>query len=145
MLEDVRPHRQTPGPAYLRTILRDQAIRRGDCEALTRADIQYDMLKCIFDDTNAVFTNIPPRGPHGKKATFRDLYLHALLSSPLATRTLREQVAKYPQFADDFAKITLLVNVGRINTKMACEYSFITIYITECHIPFHELQGGHNF
>lgn len=114
----IEPHAT---PAYLRTILRDQAIRRNDCEPLTRADIQYDMLKCVFEDTRAVFTNIPPRGPQGNKATFRDLYIYTLLASPLATRTLREQVARYPEFATDFAKIALLVNVGRINTKMACE------------------------
>ena len=33
---------------------------------------------------------------------------------------LRDKMTETPEFGTDFAKISLLANVGRINTTMAC-------------------------
>ncbi|KAA1468632.1 hypothetical protein DENSPDRAFT_815036 [Dentipellis sp. KUC8613] len=92
------------------------AIKHAEAEPLTRRDIQYDLLGYIFGDTNRVFTD--PNAPDARKTTFRDLYVHALIQSSRCSRALREKMQDNPDFATDFAKISLLANVGRINTTM---------------------------
>ncbi|KAI0281637.1 hypothetical protein BGY98DRAFT_958285 [Russula aff. rugulosa BPL654] len=54
----------------------------------------------------------------GGMVTFRDLYVHALMSSPRCSKALREKMQETPEFATDFAKMSLLANVGRVNTTM---------------------------
>lgn len=96
-----------------------------DAEPLTREDLQYDLLHHIFDDKQAVFTDPNPTlhsEPALTKVTFRDLYVNALVRSPRSSKVLREKMLDTPQFGTDFAKISLLANVGRINTTMACEW-----------------------
>ena len=100
------------------------AIKRADAEPLTRSDLQYDLLKCIFDDEQAVFTDpfeTLGRKPAGSKVTFRDLYVNALVNSPRCSKNIKDKMVETPEFGNDFAKISLLANVGRINTTMACE------------------------
>jgi hypothetical protein len=93
-------------------------IKKNDAEALTRVDVQFDLLNCIFSDTRAVFTNQTP----GKttKLNFCDLYVNALFNSTKCSKVLKEKMLETPQFAIELAKISLLTNVGRINTTMAC-------------------------
>lgn len=106
------------------------AIKRADAEPLSRADIQYDLLKCIFDDEHAVFTDpfgLPDGWPAGTKVTFRDLYVSALVSSPRCSKNLKDKMVETPEFGTDFAMIALLANVGRINTTMACEFVLVVV------------------
>lgn len=93
-------------------------IKKNDAEALTRVDVQFDLLNYIFSDSKAVFTNQTP----GKttKLTFCDLYVNALFNSTKCSKVLKEKMIETPQFAIELAKISLLTNVGRINTTMAC-------------------------
>ena len=101
------------------------AIKRADAEPLTRADLQYDFLKSIFDDDQVVFTDpFQTLGgkPPGSKVTFRDLYVNALYNSNKCSKVLKEKMVENPAFAIEFAKISLLTNVGRINTTMACMF-----------------------
>ncbi|KAF9056372.1 hypothetical protein BJ165DRAFT_1432892 [Panaeolus papilionaceus] len=98
------------------------AIKRADGEPLTRADIQFDLLQDIFNDTHEVFTDpyVSSSGDAaGKKICFRDLYTKAILHSPKATKALKDKMAESPVFALDFAMLSLLVNVGRVNTTMS--------------------------
>ncbi|TDL28352.1 hypothetical protein BD410DRAFT_780848 [Rickenella mellea] len=98
------------------------AIKRNDAEPLTREDIQYDLLNHIFNDDHAVFTDpysTLNNETHTAKVTFRDLYVNALVNSPRSSKVLREKIVDTPQFGTDFAMISLLANVGRINTTMA--------------------------
>ena len=100
------------------------AIKRADAEPLTRADLQYDFLKSIFDDDQVVFTDpFQTLGgkPPGSKVTFRDLYVNALVNSPRSSKNIKDKMVDTPEFGNDFAKISLLANVGRINTTMACK------------------------
>lgn len=60
--------------------------------------------------------------PVGSKVTFRDLYVNTLFHSPRASQASRDKLSKSPTVADEFAKISLLTNVGRINTTMSCKY-----------------------
>jgi Ino eighty subunit 1 len=97
-------------------------IKRVEGELLTRRDLQYDFLRNIFSDTYAVFTNPwPDQGdPPGSKLTFRNIYIKTILHSTKATKAFRDKLADSDIFAEDFAMIALLVNVGRINTTMSC-------------------------
>jgi Ino eighty subunit 1 len=119
---------QRPSPAVgaKRTI----ALKRVDGEPLTRVDIQYDVLSTIFHDTHAVFTDpYPSDDTPTAKITFHDLYLKTILQSPKATKALKDKMADSPAFAEDFAMLALLVNVGRVNTTMSCK-SYLTL---NCH------------
>ncbi|KAG6845963.1 hypothetical protein H0H87_011011 [Tephrocybe sp. NHM501043] len=74
---------------------------------------------------NAVFTNpTPGANPlcgKSEKVTFAELYISALYNSNKCSKVLREKMVETPAFATELAKISLLTNVGRINTTMACE------------------------
>jgi Ino eighty subunit 1 len=108
-----------PSPTSARKVI---PIKRVDSEPLTRSDLQYDLLHNIFADAHAVFTNPWPNSgnPSGTKLTFRDLYIKTILNSTKATKAFREKLSESDIFAEDFAMIGLLVNVGRINTTMSC-------------------------
>lgn len=110
---------------------RKLALKRTDGEPLTRQDLQYDVLCGIFEDQHAIFTD-PFSDARSGKVTFRDLYVNALINSPRSSKVLRDKMNDVPEFGTDFAKISLLANVGRINTTMACASSFISRHITIC-------------
>ncbi|KAM5538199.1 hypothetical protein V8D89_008086 [Ganoderma adspersum] len=98
------------------------AVKRQDGEPLTRVDLQYDMLHAIFADRHVVFTDphTTIRGdPAGTRVTFRDLYVNALIHSPKCSKASRDKIRESPEFGNEFAMISLLSNVGRINTTMA--------------------------
>ncbi|KAF9068015.1 hypothetical protein BDP27DRAFT_1295545 [Rhodocollybia butyracea] len=92
-------------------------IKRNDAEILTREDVQYDLLEYVFADETAVFTPQTP-GP-STKITFRELYLNALYHSNKCSKVLKEKMVETPAFGVELGKISLLTNVGRINTTMA--------------------------
>ncbi|THH32009.1 hypothetical protein EUX98_g2189 [Antrodiella citrinella] len=98
------------------------AIKHLDGEPLTRHDIQYDVLYYLFSSTEAVFTDPFPTihgGPAGTKVTFRDLYVNALAHSSKCSKVTKDKLLETPEFGVEFSKISLLSNVGRINTTMA--------------------------
>ncbi|KAJ4486372.1 hypothetical protein J3R30DRAFT_3446227 [Lentinula aciculospora] len=92
-------------------------IKRNDAEILTREDVQYDFLHYIFVDETAVFT--PQTPASSSKITFRELYVNALYHSNKCSKVLKEKMVETPEFGVELAKISLLTNVGRINTTMA--------------------------
>ncbi|KAI0257299.1 hypothetical protein BJV78DRAFT_1277848 [Lactifluus subvellereus] len=99
------------------------AIKHQEAEPLIRRDLQYDFLHHIFAAQERVFTDptlSPSKGDASSPSTvtFRDLYVHALMNSPRCSRALREKMQETPAFATDFAKMSLLANVGRVNTTM---------------------------
>ncbi|KAI0757166.1 hypothetical protein C8Q80DRAFT_1215869 [Daedaleopsis nitida] len=98
------------------------AVKRQDGEPLSRVDLQYDLLYSIFADKHAVFTDpyTTIRGDSaGTKVTFRDLYVNALIHSPRCSKASRDKIRESPEFGNEFSMISLLSNVGRINTTMA--------------------------
>jgi len=131
------PGRTSPAPAT--PTRRVVPIKRADGEPLTRADLQFDFLNAVFSDSNAVFTNpyAPPKpdggaggggggggevGESSAKITFAELYTNAIAHSSKATKVLKETMRESPAFAVDFSMLALLVNVGRVNTTMSCEW-----------------------
>ncbi|OBZ79561.1 Ino eighty subunit 1 [Grifola frondosa] len=92
-------------------------IKRSDAEPLTREDLQYDLLYYIFADrTTAFVDHLAPGKP---LVNFCDLYVNALYNSSKCSKVLKDKMVETPAFAIEFAKISLLTNVGRINTTMA--------------------------
>jgi len=110
------------------------AIKHQEAEPLTRRDLQYDLLHHIFAADERVFTDptLPSSKEEGPEAstavTFRDLYVHALMSSPRCSKALREKMQETPDFATDFAKMSLLANVGRVNTTMTCPFTLTLFF-----------------
>lgn len=83
------------------------------------------MLNDIFSDRTVRFTapvdaNSPPTEPI--YLNFDQLYLEAVLSSMKTTQNLRTKLIENPQFAISFCKIALMINIGRINTTLACAW-----------------------
>ncbi|KAJ7783486.1 hypothetical protein DFH07DRAFT_707109, partial [Mycena maculata] len=91
-------------------------IKRNDAEPLTREDVQYDLLYHIFQDKTNVFHHPIPAQ---KLCTFRDIYIHALYNSNKCSKVLKDKMVDTPAFGVELGKISLLTNVGRINTTMA--------------------------
>ena len=121
------PGRTSPAPAT--PTRRVVPIKRADGEPLTRADLQFDFLNAVFSDSNAVFTNpyAPSQqdgggGESSAKITFAELYTNAIVHSSKATKVLKETMRESLAFAVDFSMLALLVNVGRVNTTMSCEW-----------------------
>ncbi|KAJ3801685.1 hypothetical protein GGU11DRAFT_697829 [Lentinula aff. detonsa] len=98
-------------------------LKKSDNAPLTRADLQYDLLTSLFSDTNEVFTDPFPSQidarPARSRVTFRDLYVNAIMNSPKASKLLKDKMSDTPVFATHFAMLSLLTNVGRINTTMS--------------------------
>lgn len=92
-------------------------IKRADSVPLSREDVQYDLLQHIFADKNVVFTSQAP-GTIGK-VHFCDLYVNAIYHSTRCSKVLKDKMVETPAFAVELAKLSLLTNVGRINTTMA--------------------------
>ncbi|KAG8219971.1 hypothetical protein J3R82DRAFT_976 [Butyriboletus roseoflavus] len=109
------PHEPVPLVGYLSR--KALPIKRNDAEPLTREDVQFDLLDHIFSDTNTVFTSQVPGT--SSKVNFRDLYVNALYHSSKCSKVLKDKMVETPAFAVELAKISLLTNVGRINTTMA--------------------------
>lgn len=95
-------------------------IKKNDAEMLTRQDIQFDLLDAIFSDPTRAFTDPAAPTDGAKKMTFSELYINAIYTSAKCSRVLKEKMREIPAFALELAKISLLANVGRINTTMAC-------------------------
>ena len=106
-----------PRPQYVSR--KTLAIKRGDSEILNRNDVQYAFLYHVFNDKTLAFTDETPGKPP-TKVNFCDLYVHALYNSAKCSKVMRDKMLETPAFAVEFAKISLLTNVGRINTTMAC-------------------------
>ncbi|KAJ3737016.1 hypothetical protein DFJ43DRAFT_1048909 [Lentinula guzmanii] len=113
-MSDIPPEPIPPAGYLSRKAL---PIKRNDAEILTREDVQYDFLHYIFLDETAVFT--PQTPASASKITFRELYVNALYHSNKCSKVLKDKMFETPEFGVELAKISLLTNVGRINTTMA--------------------------
>lgn len=94
-------------------------LKKEDGEPLWREDIQYDFLKAVFDNEQAVFTNsydstLP-------KQNFADLYIDTMSRSTKTSKVLRDKLLSDREAAKGMAMVCLLVNMGRMNTTLNCE------------------------
>lgn len=82
----------------------------------------------------------PP--PGNDLLTFKELYIEALMHSGKCTKAMRDKILADEEFAEDFAKVCLLVNVGRINTTLAFYPEMKTIL--RSYHPLPSLQRNEN-
>ncbi|EPQ28972.1 uncharacterized protein PFL1_03262 [Pseudozyma flocculosa PF-1] len=80
--------------------------------------------------------------PGCDKLTFKELYLEALLNSGKCTKSMRDKIILDEEYAEDFAKVCLLVNVGRINTTLAFYPEMKTVLRSYHPIP--SMQNNEN-
>ena len=96
-------------------------LKKDDGEPLWRKDIQYDFLKLIFENDNAVFTNSYEPDNIGKQ-TFANLYIDAMARSSKTSKILRDKLLSEHEPAKNMAMVCLLVNLGRMNTTLNCKH-----------------------
>ena len=96
-------------------------LKKEDGEPLWREDIQYDFLKAVFDNEQAVFTN--SYDPTLPKQNFADLYIDTMSRSTKTSKVLRDKLLSDREAAKGMAMVCLLVNMGRMNTTLNCEKS----------------------
>lgn len=80
--------------------------------------------------------------PGAEKLTFKELYIEALMNSSKCTKSMREKCLLDEEYAEDFSKVCLLVNVGRINTTLAFYPEMKTILRSYHPVP--SLQKSEN-
>lgn len=84
----------------------------------------------------------PWEHPGAEKLTFKELYIEALMNSSKCTKSMREKCFCDEEYAEDFSKVCLLVNVGRINTTLAFYPEMKTILRSYHPVP--SLQRSEN-
>jgi Ino eighty subunit 1 len=96
-------------------------LKKEDGEPLWRKDIQYEFLKAIFEDDQKVFTNSYEPETLGKQ-TFAEVYIDAMARSSKTSKILRDKLLSEHEPAKNMAMVCLLVNLGRMNTTLNCEW-----------------------
>ncbi|KAF9068006.1 hypothetical protein BDP27DRAFT_1327799 [Rhodocollybia butyracea] len=112
-------------------------LKKQDGEPISRNDLQFELLASIFSDKNEVFpdpSQIQDDKP--KKVTFGTLYINNILNSPKASKILKDKMLDSAvDFATHFAMLSLLINLGRINTTMSFFHEMKTAIRTYHPIP----------
>lgn len=97
-------------------------LKKEDGVPLWRRDIQFDFLTYIFNDDMKVFHKASD-GSFGH--TFADVYLDAMAKSSKCSKILKDKLLTERPAALNMAMVCLLVNVGRMNTTLNCEYEYL--------------------
>ena len=100
------------------TIGKIRHLKKEDGEPLWRKDIQFDFLKAVFENTQAVFTSSYELR---EKQCFADLYIDTMARSSKTSKVLRDKLMSDRDAAKGMAMVCLLVNIGRMNTTLNCE------------------------
>lgn len=108
------------GPQSFFSGSRIKHLKKADGIPLWRADIQYDFLRAVFNDTHQVYTNSYTRQ---KNCTFADIYVDSMARSSKTSKILRDKLNTERENALNMAMVCLLVNVGRMNTTLNCKFS----------------------
>lgn len=94
---------------------KQQHIKKLDGEPLWRKDVQYTFLSCVFHDQTKAFSS-PFQS--GEKLTFGELYVQTIAHLTKTLKILRERLLSDPGMAIPVCMVSLLVNVGRMNTTV---------------------------
>ncbi|KAK9897574.1 hypothetical protein P389DRAFT_58571 [Cystobasidium minutum MCA 4210] len=130
-------------------------LKPPDGTALLRRDLQWDALEHIFTSPTPRFTppnyaeadsnvSATPLFPTDRSWSFAELYLDCLANSSKANKNLKDKMSESTAFAVNFAKLCLLINVGRINTTLAFYPEMKTILRTYHSIPSMQLDDYSN-
>ncbi len=111
-----------------------------DGTATGQAEEEEDDEDLGEDDEQLDENEFPKAG--AAKLTFKELYIESLLNSSKCTKSMRDKILADEEYAEDFAKVCLLVNVGRINTTLAFYPEMKTVLRSYHPIP--SLQNNEN-
>lgn len=95
-------------------------LKKDDGIPLWRKDIQFAFLRAVFDDDARVFTKASDAT---QGHTFAEIYVDAMARSSKTSKILKEKLLSDRAAALSMAMICLLVNVGRMNTTLNCEWN----------------------
>jgi Ino eighty subunit 1 len=93
-------------------------IKKPDGKPLMRKDIQFALLSHIFHDDKAVFTS--SYDASAEKMTFSELFVESMARSSKCSRVVRDKMQTDTDLAISVAMVSLLVNVGKMNTTLTC-------------------------
>jgi Ino eighty subunit 1 len=93
-------------------------IKKPDGKPLLRKDIQFALLSYIFQNDKKVFTSSYDAA--AEKMTFSELYIDSMARSSKCSRVVREKLQTDRELAISVAMVSLLVNVGKMNTTLTC-------------------------
>ena len=110
---------RSTGPSSVFSGNKIKHLKKEDGEPLWRKDIQFDFLKLVFENTQAVFTN-SYEPLNIRQQTFADLYIDAMARSSKTSKILRDKLLSEHEPAKNMAMVCLLVNLGRMNTTLNC-------------------------
>jgi hypothetical protein len=96
-------------------------LKKEDGIPLWRKDIQYNFLRQVFEDETPVFTKASD-GTSGH--SFADIYIDAMARSSKTSKILKDKLLQEKGPALNMAMVCLLVNIGRMNTTLNCQYPF---------------------
>lgn len=101
-------------------------LKKEDGIPLWRKDIQYQFLKLVFEDKTRVFTRYPDGG---EKMDFAEIYIDAMARSSKTSKILKDKLQNDKPAAVSMAMVCLLVNFGRMNTTLNCEFLVLVVSV----------------
>jgi hypothetical protein len=105
-------------PSSIYVFAKTPQIKKPDGKPLLRKDIQFALLAYIFHNDKAVFTSSYDAA--SDKMTFSELYIDSMARSSKCSRVVREKLQMDTDLAISVAMVSLLVNVGKMNTTLTC-------------------------
>ncbi|CAN3366646.1 hypothetical protein DICA2_F03928 [Diutina catenulata] len=108
---------------YNSTVPKSRHLKKADGEPFWRKDIQYDFLAAVFADPTACFSNYfaqtdIPMANNAPRVSFAELYIRTIAESSKCSKVLKERLLRDRDMGESVAKVTLLVNAGRMNTTI---------------------------
>ena len=108
---------------YNSTVPKLRHLKKADGEPFWRKDIQYDFLAAVFADPTACFSNYfaqtdIPMANNAPRVLFAELYIRTIAELSKCLKVLKERLLRDRDMGELVAKVTLLVNAGRMNTTI---------------------------
>jgi hypothetical protein len=100
-------------------------IKKPDGKPLLRKDIQYSLLSYIFHDDKKVFTS--SYDSSRPQITFSELYIESISRSSKCSRVVRDKLLSDRDLAVSVGMVSLLVNVGKMNTTLTCTFLSVSL------------------
>ncbi|KAH3668893.1 hypothetical protein OGAPHI_002648 [Ogataea philodendri] len=136
---------------------RTRHLKKTDGEPYWRTDIKFMFLMKLFFNNKRVFKNpfkspndkfdwpehfkhyIGPSGEQifndGSQLTFFELYLVTLMKSSKVSKVLKDRLSHDLSYALNFSIISILVNIGRLNTTVNFDYEMKSQFRTYHSVP----------
>ncbi|KAG7838505.1 hypothetical protein KL943_000581 [Ogataea angusta] len=136
---------------------RTRHLKKADGEPYWRKDIRFVFLMRLFFNNRRIFTNpFKKSGEHfdwpehfkyyrdesgtehfndGSSLTFFELYLVTLMKSSKVSKVLKDRLSHDLSYALNFSVISILVNIGRLNTTVNFDHAMKSQFRTYHSVP----------